>query len=354
MLQISALLKFIEKNSNWKELIQKEPYNIIVKEDGDYTLLKYNQLESDFNRKIVNCCRGIILNRQNKIVCFPFYKFFNYGEPQAAHIDWASARVQEKIDGSIIKVWFDTTWHISTNGSIDAFYAPVGESEKSFAELFQNAIPMDFYNRLNKNNTYMFELVSPESRIVVDYKETAVYHIGTRNNITYQEVEEDIGIQKPKQYSFNSLEDIIEGAKALSNNEEGYVVVDKNYNRIKVKSPAYLMAHYLFGKANFTDKRIVEILKTGEEQEVLNYFPEFKNDFDKIKYEINYFVGKIYILYCSLLSITDRTEYVATIKTCNYDKNYFPFFMKLFDNPNTNLKLDLLNLPADKILEILQ
>ena len=33
---------------NWKELIQQEPYNIIVKENKDYVLLKYNQIESDF------------------------------------------------------------------------------------------------------------------------------------------------------------------------------------------------------------------------------------------------------------------------------------------------------------------
>ena len=42
------LLDFIKQNKeNWKEVLKKPPYSLIVKEDDDYILLKYNQLESD-------------------------------------------------------------------------------------------------------------------------------------------------------------------------------------------------------------------------------------------------------------------------------------------------------------------
>lgn len=81
------LLEFINEHDNWKELLQQSPYNLIVKEKDDYTLLKYNQLESDFSNEIVRECRGIILNKDNKIVCYPFHKFFNYGEQYADFID---------------------------------------------------------------------------------------------------------------------------------------------------------------------------------------------------------------------------------------------------------------------------
>ena len=350
MLKINKLLKFINKNENWKELIQKEPYNVNVKEEGEYTLLKYNQLESDFNSTIVCCCRGIILNKENKIVCFPFYKFFNYAEPQADTIDWESSRVQEKIDGSLIKLWYDKEWHISTNGCINAFEAKIKDTNKTYGDLFSEVFDKSIFERLNKDNTYMFELVSPEAQIVVHYNATKIYHIGTRNNKTYKEVEEDIGIEKPKLYNFESLERIIENTNSLSKNEEGYVLVDKNYNRIKIKSKEYLMAHYLIGNCNFTDKRILQIIKMGEEKELLSYFPEYENKINTINKIINKTTAFIYNNYAELLSIKERNSYVQIIS----GSKYFYFLMKLFDNPTLNVKLEILKLPADKILEVIE
>lgn len=350
MLKINKLLKFINKNDNWKELIQEEPYNIIVKEDAEYTLLKYNQLESDFNSPIVCSCRGIILNKENKIVCFPFYKFFNYAEPQADKIDWQTSKVQEKIDGSLIKVWYDKEWHISTNGCINAFEAKIKDTDKTYGDLFAEVFDKSIFEKLNKDNTYMFELVSPEAQIVVHYNKTKIYHIGTRNNKTYKEVEEDIGIEKPKTYNFESLEKIIENTNNLSKNEEGYVVVDKNYNRIKIKSKEYLMAHYLVGNCNFTDKRIMQIIKMGEEREILSYFPEYTSKIDNINKSINKTIAYIYNNYAELLNIKQRNEYVNTIK----GSKYFYFLMKLFDNPNLNVKLEILKLPVEEILEVIE
>ena len=95
------LLDFIDKHDNWKELLQEAPYFLDIKEEDGFTLLKYNQINSDFSQDIVKECRGIILDSNHKIVCWPFSKFFNYGESNADEIDWSSARVQEKIDGCL-------------------------------------------------------------------------------------------------------------------------------------------------------------------------------------------------------------------------------------------------------------
>ena len=56
------LLDFIKQNKeNWKDVLQKPLYSLIVKEDDDYILLKYNQLESDLSNSIVQECRGVSL-----------------------------------------------------------------------------------------------------------------------------------------------------------------------------------------------------------------------------------------------------------------------------------------------------
>jgi tRNA splicing ligase len=53
---------------------------------------------------VVQECRGLILDESAnwRIVAFPYTKFFNYGEEHAASIDWSTACVQEKLDGSLM------------------------------------------------------------------------------------------------------------------------------------------------------------------------------------------------------------------------------------------------------------
>ena len=97
----------------------------------------------------------------------------------------------------------------------------------------------------------------------------------------------DIGIKKPKEYQANTVDDLIKAAAALPDDAEGYVAYDKNYKRIKVKNPTYVMLHHMAGNRNFTTKRFVELIKEHEELEFLNYFPEFTNNINEIKYKIS-------------------------------------------------------------------
>jgi hypothetical protein len=223
---MNELQKIILNNANWREILTNAPYNLIINENEDYILFKYNQIESDFNYDIVRQSRGIILRKSDfKIVCWPFDKFFNYGEQLADKIDFSTAKVQEKVDGSIIKLWFDNQWNLSTNGTINAYKStcPTGET---FAFLFIECFSEygdfnSFLNKLNKNYTYIFEMVHPLMRIVIRYDKPMIYHIGTRYNDTGIELILDIGIRKPNEYSFNSLEDVLSMAKKLPYSQEG-------------------------------------------------------------------------------------------------------------------------------------
>ena len=108
------LQKFIKDHEDWEELLTKAPYFIKINRDGDYIIFKYDQLansevEHYFKNPIVRECRGLILDTGYKAVCVPFFKFMNAEEPDSDlnAIDWASASVQQKIDGSLIKLFFD-------------------------------------------------------------------------------------------------------------------------------------------------------------------------------------------------------------------------------------------------------
>lgn len=255
----SYICKFINDNpTDWYEKLHKD-YGIRVKKEDSLAIFSYN-IECDFRDPIVQESRGIIIDYEKlEVVCWPFRKFGNYTESYADDIDWNNAVVLEKVDGSIIKLWFNEItekWQFSTNGMINADNATTDAfSNVTYGSVIRQAvnytdIPFD---KLDKTNTYIFELVSPQTRVVVKYDEIALYHLGTRNNITGIECNVDIGIKKPKSYSISSLEDCINAAIELNKGcesddeieNEGFVVVDKNWNRVKVKSPDYIMLHRL-------------------------------------------------------------------------------------------------------------
>lgn len=286
----NLLIDYLLTHDNWEQEIYD--MGIDIKYDGDYVLFKYNMIrECDFHNDLVKVCRGVIVNLKTmKIVCRPFDKFFNYGEELVDNLDWNSVKIREKIDGSLMKVWWDNEWHISTNGTIDANKAELQSNLgnfRTYGELFCSAFPIDLYDKLNKEYTYMFELVSPYSTIVVHYDNIDIYHLATRNNETGAEIEADIGIKKPKEYRANTIDALVEAAAALPDDAEGYVAYDKKYKRIKVKNPTYVMLHHMAGNRNFTTKRFIELIKEHEEEEFLNYFPEYVNNINEIKYKIS-------------------------------------------------------------------
>ena len=294
--------KFIQTNLDWEEKLAGPPFHVKTKRDGCFVLLKYDQIRSDFTIPLVRECRGIILDESENFcqVCVPFFKFGNIGESYVPNIDFSTARVQEKLDGSLIKLWFyKGMWHVSSNGEIDAHNAIIssalltGGRQTNLYTLFFEAWEKTgiLLDDLDVNFTYMFELTSPHNRVIVRYCETTIRHIGTRNINTLLECEMDIGIPKPREFPFNTLEVCIESAKQLGYDEEGYVVVDKNYNRVKVKSPLYVALSHL-AQGVTTHSNIMEIIKRNEQSEFLAYFPEYRDIFDKIQNRIEAFAAK--------------------------------------------------------------
>lgn len=252
---INALQQYLLDNNADKltveqltKLMAKKRINVSY-EPG--LLLFCYDFNPDFSDEVVKCCRGIILYQEDfSVACYPFDKFNNYNSALADEIDWESARVLDKLDGQIMKIWFNklnNKWNLSSNTCIFAEKSFGDSSGKSAAELFNLAEDKVDYTKLDKNNTYIFELTSKFNTIVIKYDETHIWHIGTRNNNTGLELETDIGIRKPASHEIRSLEEAIDTINRLcdmGDKREGFVVVDKNYHRIKVKSNYYLQLHY--------------------------------------------------------------------------------------------------------------
>ena len=344
------VLNFINTHDEfeWINILTDAPYNITVRRDGDYMMLKYSHLNSDQSIPMVRECRGVIFYKNNGIyecVCRAFDKFGNYEAYYAADIDWNSAVVQEKIDGSLIKLYHHgDSWRIATNGTIDAFKANVGDFDLSFGDLVYQALGGEeqfksFCQRLKKDNTYMFELVSPMSRATIYYADTKLYYLGQRNITTMEESNEytdfmaQFGVLKPKIYSLSSLEECLEYVKTMTRDEEGFVVVDGNFNRIKIKSPEYLLMFHMENNGEVTTRRIINMMKEEKIDDFLDYLPQYTDVVNGVKESIDdialHMILETSVAFPFIKS--SKEEYAKQIAKCKYKDYLFKWYDNFMD-----------------------
>lgn len=294
------VLELMNRENNWKEILQEAPYFINIKEKDDYVLLKYDQIFSDFSNEIVRECRGAIFRKNVDgrwiCVCRGFNKFGNFGESYTPKINWKNAAVVEKIDGSLIKFFYDDEkWHIATNGQIDAFEISINDEGLTFGDLVLKALGgQEQFSKLtyllDHNFTYMFELVSPITQVVIHYPNTELYYLGARDMITMREdrlkdksIMAKFGIKQPKYYAtIHDIEECIRNANEMGKDNEGFVVVDDCYNRIKVKSPEYLRAARLNNNNRITIKRVVEMIREEQLDDFIAYCPQHEEMVNKV------------------------------------------------------------------------
>lgn len=343
---------FCATHDNWAELLIQEPYCLQIKEDGDYIMFSYNQIRSDFNIGLVREARGIIFRKGawEVPVCWAFNKFGNYGESYAPEIDWETAFVSEKVDGSLMKVWWDNEWHISTNGTIDAFKAPIHDVKMlNFGEYFMTALkkyyekPSEFFAGLETHRTYLFELVGPYNRVVVPHDEPDLYFLGARTNSSGEEYYcTDLvagslclgSFKRPRQYALTSLADCLNAAETKSWDDEGFVVADAHGNRVKIKSPAYVLAHFMRNNNVITRRHIIRVIVENETAEFLCYAADYKDILEETQGLMNAFhnVGNKLAEMCrTTATILHRGDYARMVKTApvifqgllfmNYDRD---------------------------------
>ena len=287
--------------------------------------LKYSQIDSPMSEKIVQQCRGVILDIADrfKVISSPYDKFFNYGEGHASLIDWASAGIYEKLDGSLMTLYFyDGGWHVQSSGSPDAS-GEVNDFGMTFSELFwtvweekKHCLPKD------SSKCFMFELMTKYNRVIVPQDENRLVLHGVRDRETLKESDPsqyalENGWEIVKKLPLTSLEEVLEAAKQINPMEtEGYVLVDKHFNRVKVKSPQYVALSHM--KEGFSSRRMLELVVANEGDEFLNYFPEWTDLYLQIKASFNGLIKTIKCAYFVHKDIEEQKEFALAVKEYAY------------------------------------
>lgn len=274
----------IRENPNWLSYLETELKIHIVRDD-DLVSLKYNQIESPMHDPIVQECRGMVVDVScNVIVAHPYNKFWNHGEPLAAQIDWTTANVFEKLDGSLMLLhYWEGNWCVASSGTPRAG-GSFGDTDRTFREAFWErwkVLGMRLPDPSLESVTFMFELCDAPNRIVVKHDKPRIVLHGARDLTTGQEIAlrdlegfvETLRWEMARSYPIGSISECLAAAEQLDPLQaEGFVVVDGAFNRVKIKSPRYVILHHMKGEA--TPRRAIELWQTGEVGELLAHFPE--------------------------------------------------------------------------------
>lgn len=317
------LVDFINENKEWRTILAQPPYSFLIKDEGNYTLIKYGFGITDFAAigELGLEARGLIVKNCGgtyKEVCHGLNKFFNMEESNAASIDWAHGfSVLEKMDGTNIRLWCDEgKWHISTLGTIFA-------DNDEYGMLFKKACSNDFayyVSELDPSYTYVYELVGPLNRIVVRYDETAAYFICKRNlksGLEHSTALEALrcGIRVIPSYSVKNKWEAILLQHGLPENVEGMVVCDSNFNRVKLKTDWYLVLHRVKGNGVCTVKRVVKLWQLEGLDDFIAAFPEYTEFVEPIMNEIRALINNSEVAFHSLTKEEmPRKEFAAKVQ----------------------------------------
>ena len=240
--------------------------------------VQYERLWDDITLQ----CRGLVTNSKGDIVARPFKKFFNYEEHKPEDIPNEDYVVYEKMDGSLgILFNYENEWILATRGS---FTSPQAIKGKEILDRHD-------ISAWRKDNTYLFEIIYPENRIVVDYKgEEKLVVLGAIHTETGEEIPDssifwmqESGFEIVTTYkTWGEGYDLLK--EEIQKNREGYVIRFNNGFRMKIKGEEYKRLHKLL--TGISSKTIWEYLKDKKPiEEFLHNVPdEFYN---WIKKQIN-------------------------------------------------------------------
>lgn len=289
-------------------------------------VLNYDQIESPKTDPIVMECRGVIINTSLQVVCRPFDRLFNYGEAGTDQLDLLDYVFRPKLDGSLIKVYFwRGLWRIATRGTAFA-ESDVGAWGITFQDLTLQALGMGsiheftdkcFELNMNIGSTYLFELTSPENRVVTPYTDRDLTLLAIRDsNGDYVEptaYEKAFFKTTPSLVGY-TVNNMLKMTAELSGLQEGFIGYDKNgVPRIKLKSAAYVAVHHLRGEG-LNPKRIAELVCSGEEDEYLTYFPEDSDTILHYSEKYSEMVQMMELTYDRVNTVESQKEFALAIK----------------------------------------
>lgn len=252
---------------------------ITTNKHPDYDLWILNYTPKTQSKKywddVTLSCRGLVVDDQGEIIARPFRKFKNIEEHDSSEINLNQKYdVFEKMDGSLIILFYyykRMEWIVASRNSFI--------SEQSV--MARNFIKNSTLEMLDKSKTFLFEIIYPENRIVVNYGDK-------RDIILLSVVDTKTGVELcyngmfkkyssyftiVKKYDVGKINDLYKLKELEKENHEGFVVKFQDGFRVKVKFKEYVRLHGIL--TNVSNKTVWEYLMNGYDfNELLDKVPD--------------------------------------------------------------------------------
>lgn len=270
-------------------------------------ILNYSQLDSPKDNEITRECRALCINTDEMtLVARSFYRFFNWGE--MAHemplFNWSKARALEKVDGSLITLYYWNGWRVNTRGSFANCGMFSTEWQANFHKMpmtwtweqgilralgLNSLSELDGY--LDRSLAYACEFCSLWNKVVREYEQPCIYALSAFRG------EEEVGPQdcplfrKVKEFQLYSADDVTDYVNTQPEATwEGCVVMDDAGRRWKIKNRRYLSLHKMKGAngdALYNPSTLLPYILEGEGGELLAIYPEITDCFHQYKDKVD-------------------------------------------------------------------
>lgn len=308
----------------------KDEFGIETHEYDDLVVLNYGLKSQKFN-PITDSCRALILEKNTwNVLARSFDRFYNLNEGNTDFNFNENTKYYEKLDGSLISVYcHKDKWNMSTRSMAFA-EGQIHMGNGSFYDLFMKAAKktnlIEFLNSSDKNITYVFELTSPENRVVTRYPDVSISLIAARNNKTMNEYHScildefamlHIKCKRPKCFNFKNADEMIN--YKLDTLEEGFVAINEIHNiygsfeRVKCKNPKWVSIAHLKDNNNVSSKKLLVLVLSGEQKEFLSYFPEYDKYVQFIEIELNNYMLSVKDNWEKYKHIENQKKFAITI-----------------------------------------
>jgi hypothetical protein len=323
-------------------------HGVYAKVTNGKIALSYDMIEAKQTNLLACECRGLVLEENTyNIAAFPFKRFFNNSEENLIpkEFDWSSARMCEKKDGTLGIVYnYKNKWYIGTRSRCEAD-VPLEDGHTTFAILFDMAIKdmwcknqiafinsqslsknietfMNCFGEKAKDYTFCFEITSPYNRIVCKYDDIKLTLLMVRNNITFLEENpkdwlndqtDTYGLKVPEEYDFNDTAHMLEIVNSWKpEDHEGVVLVDKNFNRIKVKNIAYCLFNKMRDSLSTSVKGCVEAILLGKDDDLIGMMPAMISDrLTRLKPVIQQVLHQVHLEYEEIKHVENMKEFAG-------------------------------------------
>lgn len=313
----------------------EELNNVIHLVDSDeenkldmFCYIKCSEQDNDFIKQ----CRGIIFN-EDKIILKAFPYTVEYNNTQTNEINSVIKNINdwsffESHEGALVRMfYFNEKWFLCTHRKLNAFKSKWA-SKESFGIFFTNALSsyentnekfknsiksetgleektesvLDRFEKiLDKNKQYMFLILNNKDNRIVCYppENPTLYHVGTFVNGELN-LDEDIGLKKPKQLSFKTNEDLISYVDKLSYKDlQGIIAFDINNNKqIKILNKDYQDLFLARGNEPSIKFRYIQVRMNRKLVNMLYYlYPDMHHIFEEYENIIYNIAKSIYTAY---------------------------------------------------------